>query len=161
MLTYEHYSGGNPKCACCGELNYKFLSIDHVNQDGRESRMAIGGRNDFGGHLLARALRLAGWPSGFQILCMNCNMGRARNGGICPHVAPVKTMMEMVAEADAKRRLSRKSKSGLKGAYWNPIKRKWYSRFFFSFGRGSRHLGYFKNKEEAHAAYRSFVKEHK
>jgi ABC-type uncharacterized transport system substrate-binding protein len=26
-----------------------------------------------------------GYPSGFQILCMNCNHGKSRNGGVCPH----------------------------------------------------------------------------
>jgi hypothetical protein len=26
-----------------------------------------------------------GYPEGFQVLCMNCNWGRYRNGGVCPH----------------------------------------------------------------------------
>lgn len=25
------------------------------------------------------------YPEGFQLLCWNCNCGRAINGGICPH----------------------------------------------------------------------------
>jgi hypothetical protein len=25
------------------------------------------------------------FPAGFQVLCLNCNHGRFRNGGICPH----------------------------------------------------------------------------
>ena len=24
----------------------------------------------------------------FQILCYNCNLGRSRNGGVCPHKQP-------------------------------------------------------------------------
>jgi hypothetical protein len=26
-----------------------------------------------------------GFPKGFQTLCMNCNWGKYRNGGQCPH----------------------------------------------------------------------------
>ena len=25
------------------------------------------------------------FPEGFQVLCFNCNCGKARNKGICPH----------------------------------------------------------------------------
>lgn len=25
------------------------------------------------------------YPSGFQVLCWNCNMGKQINGGVCPH----------------------------------------------------------------------------
>lgn len=30
------------------------------------------------------------YPKGFQVLCTNCNTGRHRNGGICPHKDPVR-----------------------------------------------------------------------
>ena len=37
--------------------------------------------------LLSEAqLRDHGWPKeGLQLLCCNCNQGKARNGGVCPH----------------------------------------------------------------------------
>jgi hypothetical protein len=28
-----------------------------------------------------------GYPPDFEILCFNCNCGKAVNGGICPHEA--------------------------------------------------------------------------
>ena len=27
----EHYGGNPPKCACCGEAQYFFLTLDHMN----------------------------------------------------------------------------------------------------------------------------------
>lgn len=70
-----HYGG---KCSCCGESNMKFLTIDHINNDGAEHKRKIGR----GVH---RWLKKNNYPEGFQTLCWNCNCGRARNGGICPH----------------------------------------------------------------------------
>jgi hypothetical protein len=26
-----------------------------------------------------------GFPDGFQTLCFNCNVGKYKNGGVCPH----------------------------------------------------------------------------
>jgi hypothetical protein len=34
---------------------------------------------------LALWLKRNNFPSGYRVLCMNCNHGRKRNGGICPH----------------------------------------------------------------------------
>lgn len=96
----EHYSAPDPKCACCGEANPSFLTIDHENNDGAKLRMAWGRRRDWGGHHLARMLRQKGWPSGYQILCMNCNLGRHKNGGTCPHKLPFKGLREQLAELE-------------------------------------------------------------
>lgn len=74
QIVIEHYGG---KCACCGEIIYEFLAIDHVNGGGRLHRRQIGhGR-------LARWLIKNNFPDGFQILCHNCNFAKS-NGG-CPH----------------------------------------------------------------------------
>ena len=57
-----------------------FLEVDHVNGGGAKhyrEHTAIAVYND---------LIRAGFPSTFQLLCSNCNRGRQRNGGICPHV---------------------------------------------------------------------------
>jgi len=79
LLALEHYGG---KCACCGETNIKFLTIDHINNDGFKWRKDHG--NDNIGYWLARHA----YPEGYQILCFNCNCGRQfnqENPGICPH----------------------------------------------------------------------------
>ena len=65
-------------CACCGESEYVFLDIDHVNEDGAEER---------------RRTKVATWrlalvePHRFQVLCRNCNWAKFQGG--CPHGARV------------------------------------------------------------------------
>ena len=69
------------KCECCGENEPQFLTIDHINNDGAEHRKKIGS-----GINLYRNLKNQGWPKeGLRLLCFNCNCGRSRNGGTCPH----------------------------------------------------------------------------
>ena len=70
------------RCACCGEEEVAFLSIDHMHGGGRKHREEIGavGSRGFYGWLKDN-----NYPAGFQVLCHNCNMGRHLNGGICPH----------------------------------------------------------------------------
>jgi hypothetical protein len=61
-------------CACCGEAEYVFLDIDHVNDDGARER---------------RRTASATWrialvePERFQVLCRNCNWAKFQGG--CPH----------------------------------------------------------------------------
>lgn len=73
-LIYDHY--GN-KCSCCGESTKAFLTIDHINGDGGEDRKASGN--------MYKRIVEAGFPDTLRLLCFNCNCGRERNGGICPH----------------------------------------------------------------------------
>ena len=73
---------GGYVCACCGEKISTFLTIDHIHGCGREQRKEHG----LGGSFYSW-LRRKGFPPGFQVLCFNCNLGRAKNGGICPHQA--------------------------------------------------------------------------
>lgn len=65
-------------CACCGETEPIFLTLDHINNDGAKERK-MGPRTSY-----AQAIKSYD-PTRYQILCYNCNMGRARNKGICPH----------------------------------------------------------------------------
>lgn len=88
---FEHYGSS---CACCGESEPKFLTVDHINPVGSKTRHATGQARMF------RWLRLHGWPKGFRILCSNCNSGRYRNGGICPHQAGSQT----IAQASSSKR---------------------------------------------------------
>ena len=70
------------QCICCGEAEPRFLTIDHIENDGVIQRKSHGVGAHFWRWLIKR-----GFPDGFQVLCMNCNFGKAMNGGICPHVA--------------------------------------------------------------------------
>lgn len=72
----NHY--GN-KCVCCGETEPKFLSFDHINGGGTKHRNIIR-RN------ITEWLVKNNFPTGFQILCHNCNQAKGFYG-ICPHQA--------------------------------------------------------------------------
>ena len=76
-MCLDHYGR---KCACCGEDNPGFLSMDHINQDGWAHR------KHGSGNAIYRYAITNGFPDTLQILCFNCNYGRARNGGVCPHI---------------------------------------------------------------------------
>lgn len=74
---------GGYKCACCGETEPLFLTIDHIENNGAEMRKT--GVHSRGGTQFYQWLRMNKFPDGFQVLCMNCNLGKHRNGGVCPH----------------------------------------------------------------------------
>lgn len=77
LQVFEGYGGA--KCACCGEEIVGFLTMDHINNDGASHRKEVEGR------LLYVWLIKNNFPKGFQVLCMNCNWGRSKHNGICPH----------------------------------------------------------------------------
>jgi hypothetical protein len=78
MEAYKVYGGAF--CACCGETIIGFLTIDHINGVTREERkIQTKGRN------VCQWLKNKGYPPGYQVLCFNCNLGRAKNKGVCPH----------------------------------------------------------------------------
>lgn len=71
-------------CVCCGETLEMLLTIDHVYGDGSAHRKELGFKTAF---YIERYLIQNNFPKDrFQILCYNCNIGRYRNGGICPHL---------------------------------------------------------------------------
>jgi hypothetical protein len=83
---------GGYKCACCGETEPLFLTIDHIDSDGSKHRREITPEgHDYRdyrsstGYKTYRWLENNNFPAGFQVLCSNCNHGRHRNGGVCPH----------------------------------------------------------------------------
>lgn len=78
VLAIQAYGG---QCACCGEKELEFLSIDHINGGGRQHKKTIGG----GSGDLYRFVRLNGFPPGFQVLCLNCNLSKHIGGGVCAH----------------------------------------------------------------------------
>ena len=76
------------KCACCGEAEPKFLTIDHIFNDGSQHRKELFGStrgNMFASGRLYRWLRQNGYPKDrFQLLCLNCNCAKG-HWGQCPH----------------------------------------------------------------------------
>jgi hypothetical protein len=76
VITY--YGNGKAACVCCGENNLDFLTIDHINND-RYMYKHSGEHNN-----LILKLKRINFPKGFQTLCWNCNMGKAKRG-TCPH----------------------------------------------------------------------------
>lgn len=78
--VFEAYGGW--KCACCGEAERLFLTIDHMLNNGSQLR-----REGVHGHstMFYRWLKKSGYPKDFQVLCMNCQFGKRMNGNVCPH----------------------------------------------------------------------------
>lgn len=82
LEVFIHYSGGYPKCACCGEDEYRFLTLDHMDGGGRKHRLSLFSNAQVS---MYRWLKANNYPAEFQILCYNCNCARQWNNGVCPH----------------------------------------------------------------------------
>lgn len=78
--VYEAYGGYI--CNCCQETEPSFLTIDHINNDGAEMRKNTHPESTYSFYCW---LRDNNWPSGFQVLCWNCQWGKRKNNGVCPH----------------------------------------------------------------------------
>ena len=90
LHVINHYGG---HCECCGVKELVFLTIDHIAGDGAEHKRAIGlkqkrdqARNSVkSGSRFYEWLVREGMPSGFRVLCFNCNRAKYDNNGWCPH----------------------------------------------------------------------------
>lgn len=74
----SHYSNGLPKCTCCNEKREEFLVLDHIEGGGTKHRKQLGGVNFYAWVLKNN------FPSGFRVLCHNCNASLGYYG-YCPH----------------------------------------------------------------------------
>lgn len=84
MEVYLAYGGAF--CACCGEKEISFLTLDHIHNDGAEWRRSIFRTNKGrGGISTYEWCKRNGYPPIFQVLCWNCQQGKRFSGGICPH----------------------------------------------------------------------------
>lgn len=79
MTVLQHYSPGRVRCVCCHEDQIEMLTLDHMHQDGAEHRKELSGKNIY------KWIVDNYFPEGFQVLCYNCNIGRYKTGGECPH----------------------------------------------------------------------------
>jgi hypothetical protein len=77
-------------CACCGENEIEFLSIDHIKGDGAKCRKL---RKQSGDSLYNYLVRNR-FPAGFQTLCFNCNVAK-KTGAECPHKRIVMSKMNL------------------------------------------------------------------
>lgn len=77
MEVIKAYGG---KCECCGEPRREFLAIDHIEGGGNKHRKQL----RRGGHGFHHWLRNNNYPSGFRILCHNCNSALGYYSR-CPH----------------------------------------------------------------------------
>ncbi len=75
--VFDHYGY---QCVCCGEDEHRFLTIDHMNDNGAQQRELVGA-----GYVFFKWLVANNYPNDYRVLCHNCNTGRFRNGGKCPH----------------------------------------------------------------------------
>ena len=72
------------KCECCGIDDYRFLCLDHKNNDGYKHRKKIRS----GSTNIHVWIKKNNYPDSIRVLCFNCNFARAFYGGkdkICPH----------------------------------------------------------------------------
>lgn len=73
-FVMDHYGA---ECACCKENNLVFLTIDHIAGNGAKRRKIEGNH-------VYRYLINNNFPSGYQVLCFNCNCAK-RTQEHCPH----------------------------------------------------------------------------
>jgi len=109
MAVLRHYSGGTVECICCGENNPMFLAIDHIDGKGNEHRKELG---VVGGYSFYLWLIQNDFPTGYRVLCHNCNMATGILG-YCPHRPPQEVLdqeaaweqVELQKAEDSKKRI--------------------------------------------------------
>jgi hypothetical protein len=78
VTVIDHYGA---QCACCQEDFLPFLTIDHINGGGTQHRIEL---KQYGrGACFYQWLIQNKYPSGFQVLCANCNTAKG-NKEKCP-----------------------------------------------------------------------------
>lgn len=68
------------RCECCGEDDFRFLTIGHVNRDGAQDRRDKRAR----GNSFYRVLLQEPRRDDLRVECWNCNMAHGLYGS-CPH----------------------------------------------------------------------------
>lgn len=104
----QHYGG---KCVCCCEADLRFLTLDHVNDDGSSHRKDI--TVVYGGYAIISWAIKNNFPPTLQVLCFNCNCGKQINGGVCPHKSePLLLPVELIEVPTRKPHLTTKITEG-------------------------------------------------
>lgn len=114
-LVMDAFDALGWQCACCGEDDIRFLSLDHVQGGGNIHRE----ESNLNNQQVYREARREGYPKDkWQILCMNCNTARWRFNSICPHklnnkVEYIQEQMDFIDHTDQSFR-QHYNKEGLK-----------------------------------------------
>ena len=81
--VYNAYGGYECQCPRCDITEPLFLTLDHVENDGS---IAIKKHGNERGRKMWIWIKKNNFPKGmFQVMWWNCNSGRGRNEGLCPH----------------------------------------------------------------------------
>lgn len=80
-LKHEIVVAYGGKCTCCKEYIETLLTLDHKLNDGAKERKP----SSYNVLTFYRKIVRKGFPEIYQLLCWNCNYGKFRNGGVCPH----------------------------------------------------------------------------
>jgi len=83
-LKHEVIKKYGGQCSCCGEKEIMFLTIDHINNDGY--------KDEDKNKSFYYVLRKNPIREDLQVMCFNCNCGKAQNNGICPHKLITKSL---------------------------------------------------------------------
>jgi len=104
IRVIEYY--GN-KCLCCGESQYEFLTIDHINGGGTKHREEVGSA------YIWKWIIDNNFPADYQVLCYNCNCGKegSLNKGVCPHKYNYTEAVASVTDKKMLYRLRRREKA--------------------------------------------------
>lgn len=106
------------KCVCCGEPNWAFLVIDHINNDGYAERRERYGSQSGSSHSFFLLLNREPTRNDLQVLCWNCNSAKSLYG-CCPHSTD--WVEPTISEIDL-RRTTKKNFNFLNKIDWPPIK---------------------------------------
>lgn len=81
LIVFKAYGGAF--CTCCGENEFDFLELDHINGGGTRQRHT----DKIAGNKLLYWIIRNKYPAGFQVLCSNCNRskGKPSNYNKCVH----------------------------------------------------------------------------
>jgi len=79
VLLHYSINPKKPVCACkgCKENHFPFLTLDHINGNGKEHRQKLGSQSVY------NWAEKHNYPAGLQVLCFNCNMSKRKNK-CCP-----------------------------------------------------------------------------
>lgn len=89
-LKKQFFDRYGSACACCGEDDEIFLTVEHIGGGGAAHRKQL--KRESVDSIISD-IRRRGWPDGYATLCMNCNFARWRNKGLCPHEAEIKKIV--------------------------------------------------------------------
>ena len=93
LIKYDVIKKYGNICACCGEDEIMFLSIDHINNDGVLDRDSFKNYSTFSFYL---KLKKEPIREDLQVLCFNCNLGKQLNNGECPHKNKNKNLLPII-----------------------------------------------------------------